>query len=146
MDSVLRGAILYLFLLVIVRLSGRRTIAQATPFDMVLMLIIAETTQQALLGDDYSITNAAVVIVTLALMDVGLSYLKRTSVHLDRLVDGPPTLLISDGIIDHHALQRSRVNLDDILAAARSKHGIATLDAIRHAILESDAGISIIPR
>ena len=77
MESVIRGVAIYLVLLVIIRLSGRRTMAQATPFDFVLLLIVAETTQQALLGDDFSITNAIVLIVTLFLMDIGFSYLTR---------------------------------------------------------------------
>mgnify|MGYP006197049103 CR=1 FL=1 len=69
MDSVIRGAIIYFIMLVIIRISGRRTMAQATPFDFVLLLIIAETTQQALLGDDFSVTNAfLVILLTLTLV------------------------------------------------------------------------------
>ena len=77
MDSVLRGVVVYLFLLVIVRLSGRRTLAQITAFDFVLLLIVAETTQQALLGDDFSLSNAVVLILTLFTVDIAFSYVKR---------------------------------------------------------------------
>ncbi|MBI1402482.1 MAG: DUF421 domain-containing protein [Porphyrobacter sp.] len=146
MDSIIRGAAVYLVLLVIMRLSGRRTLAQSTPFDFVLMLIIAETTQQALLGDDFSITNAALLIVTLIMLDIGFSYLKRWSPRLSRMIEGVPTVLILDGVVDHRALRLARVDVGDILVAARSQHGIETLEKIRHAILESDSGISIIPR
>ena len=65
MESVFRGAAVYFILLMILRLSGRRSVAQMTPFDLVLLLIIAETTQQALLGDDFSIINAALLIIVL---------------------------------------------------------------------------------
>lgn len=146
METVLRGAAVYAILLVIMRASGRRTIGQATPFDFVLMLIVAETSQQALLGNDFSITNAALLIATLTLLDVGLSYLKRWSPAADRLVDGTPTLLIRDGVIDARALRLSRTGLDDVMAAARKAHGIMDLAEVRHAILEADGGISVIPR
>lgn len=145
MDSVIRGFAIYLVMLVIIRISGRRTMAQATPFDFVLLLIVAETTQQALLGDDFSITNAIVLIVTLFLIDIGLSYAKRWSPPLARLLDGSPTFLIRDGVIDRRALQKTRTDTADIMVAARTQHGLERLEQIKHAILETDSGISVIP-
>ena len=144
MDSVLRGLSVYLILLVITRVSGRRTLAQMTPFDFVLLLIIAETTQQAPLGDDFSITNAVILIVTLFTADISLSYVKRWSPRVGRLIDGQPTLLVRNGDIDRHALRRARMDEQDLLTAARSQHGLERLDQIKHAVLESDTGISII--
>ena len=146
MDSVLRGVAIYLVMLLIVRLSGRRTMAQVTPFDFVLLLIVAETTQQALLGDDFSITNAVILILTLFLSDIGFSYLKRWSPRVAKMMDGTPTVLMLDGEIDNRALKNCRIDVSDLLVAARSQHGIERLDQIKHAILESDSGISIIPR
>ena len=146
MESVIRGAAVYLVLLVIMRLSGRRTLAQMTPFDFVLLLIIAETTQQALLGDDFSITNAIVLIVTLIVIDIGLSYLKTASVTVGRLLDGTPTVLIRDGKLDRRALKRSRMEEEDIMIAARHTQGLEKMSDIKHAVLETDSGISIVPR
>lgn len=146
MDSVFRGAAIYLILLVIVRVSGRRTMAQATPFDFVLLLIVAETTQQALLGDDFSITNAVILIVTLFGLDIGLSYMKRRSPRLDIAIDGKPTLLVHDGEIDHRALRKARMDVGDLMVAAREQHGLEGLSDIKHAVLEADAGVTIIPR
>lgn len=77
MDAVIRGQAIYFTLLVIIRLSGRRTLAQMTPFDLVIVLGISETTQQAMLGDDFSITNAVILILTLFTTDIALSYVKR---------------------------------------------------------------------
>ena len=77
MDAVLRSATIYVFLLVIFRLSGKRSLAQITTFDFVLLLIIGEATQQALLGNDFSITYALIVITTLVGIDIGLSLLKQ---------------------------------------------------------------------
>jgi uncharacterized membrane protein YcaP (DUF421 family) len=120
--------------------------AQSTPFDFVLLLIIAETTQQALLGDDFSITNSIVLITTLFLIDIALSYVKRWSPTLDGVLDGRPEFLVRDGKVDHRAMLRCRIDLDDVLAAARSQHGLERLSQVRHAVLETNAGISIIPQ
>src|SRR5690606_14683535 len=79
MDAVLSGLIVYAFLLIVFRISGKRSLGQVTTFDFVLLLIVAETTQQALLGDDYSITNAFLLIVTLLAIDIGLSLIKHRS-------------------------------------------------------------------
>lgn len=146
MDSVLRGAAIYVVLLVILRLSGRRTTAQMTPFDFVLLLIVAETTQQALLGDDFSLTNAAILIVTLFSIDIVLSHVKQWLPRVGLLIDGTPTVLICNGQPDERALARSRVSLEDILAAAREQQGLERLDQIKFAILEAGSGISVVPK
>lgn len=90
MDAVIRGLAIYFTLLVIIRLSGRRTLAQMTPFDLVIVLVISETTQQAMLGDDFSITNATILILTLFTTDIALSYLKRWSPRATHAIDGVP--------------------------------------------------------
>ena len=146
MDSVIRGIAIYGVLLVATRLSGRRTLAQMTPFDFVLLLIIAETTQQALLGDDFSITNATVLILTLFTVDVLLSYLKAFSKPVASWLDGNPTVLISESRIDEEAMRRSRVSVEDVLETARAEHGLRRLDDIDAAVLEVSGGISIIPK
>jgi uncharacterized membrane protein YcaP (DUF421 family) len=146
MESVARGIAVYFVLLFVLRLSGRRTVGQMTPFDFVLLLIIAETTQQALLGDDFSIVNATTLILTLFSVDIVLSYFKQWSPKIALLLDGTPTVLIADGEIDDHALRRARVSIDDILVAAREQQGLARLEEIKFAVLEADGGISIIPR
>lgn len=146
MDSVTRGIAVYFVLLVVTRLSGRRTLAQSTPFDFVLLLIIAETTQQALLGDDFSIVNAFILIVTLFTTDVFLAFAKARSARLALWLDGAPTVLMSRGKIDQYAMSRSRVSVADVLEAAREQQGLASLDKIDAAILETTGGISIIPK
>lgn len=146
METVLRGAAIYFIVLAIVRISGRRALSEMTPFDLVLILIVAETTQQALLGDDFSITNAAILIVTLFTIDIGLAFVKERWRFADKLIDGRPTLLIADGASDERALRRARVGIEDVLAAARVQHGIERLEQVKHAVLECDGNISIVPR
>jgi uncharacterized membrane protein YcaP (DUF421 family) len=144
-ESVLRGAAVYFVILIIVRLSGRRTMAEVTVFDLVLILIIAETTQQALLGDDFSIVNAALLIVTLFAMDIGMSYVKQYLPIASKVLDGTPTLLLSHGKLDERAMKRARVDKEEILSSARFQMAVERLDQIKYAVLESDGNISIIP-
>lgn len=146
MESVLRGITIYILLLVITRFSGRRTMGQMTAFEFVLLLIVAETTQQALLGDDFSITNSFVLIVTLFAADIVLSYLKDWLPRVAVWVDGQPSVLISDGTVDTHALRRARVSIEEVLEAARETQGLERLDQIKSAVLEASGHISIIPR
>ncbi|WP_108460552.1 DUF421 domain-containing protein [Devosia naphthalenivorans] len=145
METVIRGAVVFIVLLVIIRLSGRRTLAQMTAFDLVLVLIVAETTQQALLGDDFSIINAVILIITLFTLDILMSYLKEHSPRAEKLLDGVPTVLISLGKPDARALKRARVDIEDVLESARSKHGVERLDQIKFAVLEVGGDISIVP-
>lgn len=146
METVLRGAAIYFILLIALRLSGRRTVAQMTPFDLVLLLIIAETTQQALLGDDFSIINAALLIIVLFSLDIGLSYLKQWAPSVAKTIDGTPTVLISNGKPDLRAFARARVSLEDVLTTARVEQGLEQLGQIKSAVLEADGAVSITPK
>jgi len=146
MDAVARGLFIYLFLLAVIRLSGRRTLAETTAFDFILLLIVAETTQQALLGNDFSVTNCALLILTLVGMDILLSFLKNRSPRLERLIDGLPLIIVEQGRPLHDRLRKSRVDEDDVLAAARKHHGLERMDQIKYAVLEANGGISIIPK
>ncbi|TBD74799.1 DUF421 domain-containing protein [Rhizobium ruizarguesonis] len=146
MDAVLRGLAIYFTLLVIIRLSGRRTLAQMTPFDLVIVLVISETTQQAMLGDDFSITNAVVLILTLFTTDIGLSYVKRWWPRAAHIIDGVPTVLVTDGVYDERALKGARLQKEDVMQAARSQEGIERVTEIKFAILEVSGNISIIKK
>ncbi|KSF62564.1 DUF421 domain-containing protein [Pseudomonas aeruginosa] len=144
MDSVLRAAALYLVLLVLFRIAGRRSLTDITTFDLLLM-IIGEATQQALLGDDFSLVNAVLVIVTLIVIDVGLSLLKLRHPKLDTLIEGSPTLIVEYGRPLHARLAEARLREEDILLAARETQGLERMEQIRFAILEKNGKISIIP-
>ncbi|UZE27198.1 DUF421 domain-containing protein [Pseudomonas asplenii] len=146
MDSVLRAAAMYVALMILFKIAGRRSLAELTTFDLVLLMIIGEATQQALLGDDFSLTNALVVIVTLIAVDVGLSLLKRRFSTVSRLIDGEPTILVEHGKILHHRLRHARLVEADLMEAARSNQGIETVEQIKFAILERNGKISFIPQ
>jgi len=146
MESVLRGAAVYLFLLVVFRLSGQRSLAQITTFDFVLLLIISEAIQQALIGNDNSMINAGLIVLTLAALNVGLSILKQRSKHAEKVLEDVPLVLVAEGRILKERMDKVRVDEDDILEAARSLHGLERLDQIRYAVLERSGDISIIPQ
>ena len=146
MDAVLRGIIVYLFLLLVFRLSGRRTLSETTTFEFVLLLIISETTQQAMIDGDHSVTNAVILILTLVGTSVVLAFLKEKSVRLEKWLEGTPTLIIEDGSMHSDRMRRLRVDESDILEAARLVHGLERMDQIKHAIVERNGDISIIPR
>lgn len=146
MESVLRAVAIYLFLLLIMRISGKRSFSQITTFDFVLLLVIGEATQQALLGEDFSMTNAFAVIITLVVIDIGLSLWKQRSRRLANALESQPLVLLADGKPLEERMNEVRVDADDILAAARLTQGLERLDQIKYAVLERNGGISIIPR
>jgi uncharacterized membrane protein YcaP (DUF421 family) len=145
-ESVIRPALVYLFVLVLLRLTGKRTLAQITTFDFVLLLIISEATQQALIGEDNSMINSAIVVATLVGLNVLMSLLKQRWPWFDRLLDDIPLVIVADGKPLKDRMDKARVDEDDVLDAAREIHGLERMDQIRHAILERDGQISIIPR
>ena len=144
MESVIRGLLVYLFLLILFRVSGKRTLAQTTNFEFVLLLIISETTQQAMVGQDQSMTNGFLLILTLIGSGIAFSLLKERSPALDKWIDGVPVVLIEDGTLHQHRMAKSRVDEKDILEAARLQRGYERLDQIKYAVLERDGDISII--
>ena len=145
MDSVLRGVAIYVFLLLIFRISGKRSLAQVTTFDFVLLLIISETTQQALLGENFSLTNAMLLIVTLIGLDIGISLLKQRSPRLEKLVDSVPLILVENGHPIKERMDKARVDESDILASARELQGLERMEQIKYAVLERSGGITVIP-
>ncbi len=146
MDTIVKTIIVYIVLLILMRLSGRRTLAQITTFDFILLLVIGGTTQRALLGQDYSVTNALLVVITLILTNVILSLIERDFPTFARLVNGAPLIVVEQGQMLDQRLRRARLTQQDIMAAARRTHGIERVDDIKYAILEASGNISIIPR
>lgn len=146
MDSIIRAVTVYLFLLLVLHFAGRRTLGQMTSFDFVLLLIIGETVQQGLLGEDFSITHAFLLIVTLIGLDVGLSLWKRGSPSIEKWLEGVPLIVVEDGRLLKDLAYKARIDEQDILAAARKLQGLERMEQIKYAVLESNGGISIIPK
>lgn len=147
MESVIiRSTIIYFFIFLVLRMAGKRTLSEMTTFDLVLVLIISEATQQALLNDDKSIMGGMLAILTLVFLDVVLGLLSARSKIFDKVVNGVPMLLIHNGTMYPDRMKRSRIQEDDILEAARKLHGLESINEIKTAVLEKDGSISIIPK
>lgn len=145
MDAVLRAGAMYVVLMVLFKIAGRRSLTDLTTFDFVLLLIIGEATQQALLGDDFSVTNAVLIIATLIAIDVGFSQAKLRSKRLADLLDGGPTIIVENGQPLRARMKEARVTEADVMEAARSSQGIVDMSKIRFAVIERNGSISIIP-
>ena len=146
MESILRGAATYLAVWLIFRLTGKRSLAQITTFDAVLLLIISETAQSALSDNNNSFTNTILLIMTMLGMDVALSCAKQRWPAIERIVDGMPLLVVNRGSLCREAMEKERIDEHDILHAARDRQGVATLDQIEYAVLERTGEITIVPK
>lgn len=146
MDSIVRGLVVYVVLLVVFRIAGKRSLAQITTFDFILLLIIAEAVQPALTASDNSMTNSLLLVLTLVGLDIGLSLIKGRSRRLERLVDDVPLILVVDGQPLQERLRKVRVDESDILTSARMTQGLERMEQIKFAVLERSGGISIIPK
>jgi uncharacterized membrane protein YcaP (DUF421 family) len=145
MDSVIKACIVYFVLWAIIRISGRRTLGEMSAFDFILFLIIGGSTQRAITGEDYSLTNALILVSTFVVIEIVLSLLDLRSPALRRVFEGTPTVLVENGQLMTYRLHRTRVTEDNILEAARRLHGLTRMEQIKFAILESTGKISIIP-
>jgi uncharacterized membrane protein YcaP (DUF421 family) len=145
MDTIVKSAFVYIFLWAIIRITGRRTMGKMTPFDFVLVLLVGSAMQRALTGQDYSLTNAVLIVSTLVVMDVLLSLAGRDLPSLGKILKGLPMVVVEEGRPLLWRMHRARLNEDDILEAARERHGIERMDKIKFAILETNGEISIIP-
>ncbi|WP_040261554.1 DUF421 domain-containing protein [Pseudomonas massiliensis] len=144
MDAALRAAAMYVALIILFKVAGRRSLVDLTTFDFVLLLIIGEATQQALLGDDFSFTNAVLVIATLIAMDIGFTLAKQRLRSLTRLLDNGAMILVENGRPLKARLAKARLTEADILETARCSQGVERMEDIRFAILERNGSISII--
>src|SRR5947209_4542845 len=115
MNMIIRVAVMYMFLVVLMRLSGRRTLNEMSPFDFVLVLMVGGATQRALLNEDHSFLNACMVIITLITIDIGFTLVKLRMPRVRAVLDGLPTVIIRNGKLDEEALRNCRLVECDIL-------------------------------
>lgn len=146
MNLIIRGAAIYLFLLIIFRFLGKRSLAEITTFDFVLLLIISETTTNAMMDQDYSLTGSFVMICTLIGLDLIFILVKSQSKLLDKITEGVPLVIVDRGKPLVQRMKKSQVEEEDILEAARLIHGLEKMSDIKYAVLEKDGSISIIPK
>ena len=124
---------------------GKRSLSETTTFDFVILLIISEVTQNALVGEDYSLTASAVLICTLMGADLLFTLIRRRFKLFGSITEGAPLVILENGRPLRKRMDKTKVDEDDILQAARLNFGLERLEQIRYAVLEKDGSISIIP-
>ena len=144
LEILLRTAAVYLVILVGLRLAGKREIGQLTVFDLVVLLLIANAVQNAMVGPDTSLVGGILAAVVLLLINVLVARLRFKWPRLRRWLEGTPTLLVLHGDVISGNLRREGVD-EDILSAALREHGIADISGVEMAVLETDGSISVVP-
>jgi uncharacterized membrane protein YcaP (DUF421 family) len=145
MDIVLRAVVLFLFVFLVMRVSGRRELSSITPMDLVLLIVLGDLIQQGITQDDYSVTGAMIAVATIATMQGFSSYLTFRSKTARRVVDGDPLVVVQDGKVIEHNLRRERMTEEDLAQAARLNQ-IGSFDEIAWAVLEPNGQISFIKK
>ncbi|MCL5734592.1 MAG: DUF421 domain-containing protein [Actinobacteria bacterium] len=144
-DIMLRTFVVYIVVLAGLRLAGKREIGQFTPFDLVVILLISNAVQNAMIGPDNTLFGGLVAAVTLLIVNYIVSKLVGKSTRLRGLTLGTPTLLVHDGEVIAQHLKREGVSEDELEMAVR-EHGIDGVSEVEMAVLEVDGSISVVPK
>jgi uncharacterized membrane protein YcaP (DUF421 family) len=145
MDLVLRAVVLYLLIFLVTRVVGRRELSSLAPFDLILLIVLGDAIQQGLTQDDYSVTGAVIVVVTIVLLQVATSYISFRSSPMRRVLEGEPIVIMQDGEVIERNMRRERLTREEVAEEARQQQ-IASLDQIAWAVLEPSGKISFIPK
>jgi uncharacterized membrane protein YcaP (DUF421 family) len=145
MDLVIRAAVVFFFIFLLTRIAGRRELSSLQPFDMILLVVLGDLVQQGITQSDYSVTGTLIVISTIALLSVIVSWISFRFPKTRGLTQGEPLVLVQDGKPIERALRRERITLGDIEEEARGAQ-ITSIADLQWAILEDDGRISCIPR
>jgi uncharacterized membrane protein YcaP (DUF421 family) len=144
-ELVLRAAIVYAALFVIIRLTGKREVGELSPFDLVFLLLMSEQVSPALTGGDESVTAAMIGLVTLTALNAGVTHLSARVPWAERMLEGRPRFLIRRGKVDYRTMRREAVSKNELLAALR-ENGCFRPSQAEWAVLETDGAISVKPR
>jgi uncharacterized membrane protein YcaP (DUF421 family) len=145
MDLVIRTIVVVLIVFLLTRVVGRRELSTMEPFDIILLVVVGDLVQQGITQSDDSVTGTTIVLATVGLLTVGLSYLSFKVPRLRPLLDGEPIVLVVDGETVERNLRRERLTIDDLLAEARTQQ-IGSLDDVRFAVLETSGKISFLTK
>lgn len=144
MEIVLRVTLVYFFLMLALRMMGKREFGELAPFELLTLLLIPEILTQALTGDDASLTGAIIGVCTLLSLVFLTSVLAYRSPAFGRLSEGEPVVLVRHGYLVPSAMHRERISPDEILAEMH-KAGLERMEQVKWAVLETDGKISIVP-
>lgn len=143
-EFVVRATVVYFTLLVLVRATGKRTVGQFSPFDLIVVMLLSEAASGSLNGEDPSLPGGLIAAATLVLLNVGVVMLASRSRKADDWLQGHPVLIGRDGTIYKDVLKRQRVSENDVEQALREND--CAIEEMRMAVLEADGKISILKR
>jgi uncharacterized membrane protein YcaP (DUF421 family) len=144
-EKMLRPIVVYVFLIVGLRLAGKRELAQLNPFDLVVLLTLSNTVQNAIIGEDNTVTGGLIGAATLLIVNYGVVRFLYGHERLDRLVEGDCDILMEGGVVKADRLRHELITRNELETAAH-KQGFASLDEIDRAILDSGGTISFFPK
>jgi uncharacterized membrane protein YcaP (DUF421 family) len=144
-DIALRAAVLYLFLVLVTRVVGRRELSTLSPFDLILLIVLGDAIQQGLTQDDYSVTGAFIAVSTIAALQVATSYISFRWKKARIVLEGQPIVIIQDGKLIEKNLRRERMTPEELAEEMRLQQ-IASFDDVQWAILEPSGSISFIEK
>ena|SRR5688572_4400941 len=144
MGTVLRVVIVYVFVLVGLRLLGKREFGELSPAELVMLMLIPDIVAPAITGDDFSLTTGVLAVSTVMVLVLVTSMLVHMNRRLENTVHAKPAVLVSDGVVYSETLNLERVSAEEVLAAAR-QNGVETLAGVKWGILQSDGRIAIVP-
>ena len=145
MDIVLRAIFVFGFLYLLLRVMGRRELSSLSPADLVLLIVLGDAVQQGLTQDDYSLTGAVLAVGTIALLQVGTSYVNFKFPRMRAILDGEPLVIVQDGTFIKRNMDRERLTEADVVEAAR-RESIASMDEVAWAVIETSGQISFIKK
>ena len=144
-ELILRGAVVYAFLLILIRMTGRRQVGMLAPFDFILLLILSNAVQNSMNGGDNSLGAGLILAATLVALNWGLSWLARRSKWIEGIAVGRPIFLIKDGELKEAVLAREKITHHELMAALRAAN-CPNFQHVRHAILEANGAITVTRR
>ena len=142
-EFVLRAVVVYVLILALVRLSGKRTIGQFTPFDMIVVVLLGTAVQNSLIGEDISLLGGLILAATLIGLNWLVGFVTARSKHIDRLIEGAPVLLARNGDVFESVLRRQMITETDLEQAMRAAD-CRDKSEIEAAYLETNGQISIV--
>ncbi len=144
-EFVVRGVIVYVFLLVLLRVTGKRQVGQLAPFDLVLLLVLSNAVQNAMNGGDNSVIGGVISATTLVALNFGLGFITYRSKKLEALIEGRPQVLVHNGKLYEDVMRSAQLTHHELNAALRQA-GCSAICDVQSAILENNGSISVIPR
>jgi uncharacterized membrane protein YcaP (DUF421 family) len=144
-ELILRGAVVYLFLIVLLRLTGKRQVGQLAPFDLVLLLVLSNAVQNAMNGGDNSLLGGLISATVLVALNWLVSLATYKSKRLEKLIEGRPEVLIHNGKLFTDVMKRQMLTHHELDAALRAA-GCVCVEEVHCAILENNGCISVTPR